>query len=79
MTDPVLELEALDIFAPGRRTGRQLVFGSSLTAGRGESVGIVGESGSGKTLTVRAIAGLLPDGFSMQRTIRIDGRDLDEA
>ncbi|HEY8588564.1 MAG TPA: ABC transporter ATP-binding protein [Naasia sp.] len=73
MTDSVLEIADLDIFAPGPR---QLVFGSTLSVGRGEAVGLVGESGSGKTLTVRAIAGLLPDGFTTAGTIRIDGQDL---
>ncbi|MGN8553214.1 UNVERIFIED_CONTAM: ABC transporter ATP-binding protein [Microbacterium sp. SLM126] len=73
MTDAVLEIQGLDIFAPGPR---QLVFGSSLSVGRGEAVGLVGESGSGKTLTVRAVAGLLPDGFTTAGAIRIDGEDV---
>lgn len=84
MTDTVLEIADLDIFAPrgpgapDARTRRQLVFGSSLSVGRGEAVGLVGESGSGKTLTVRAVAGLLPDGFTTEGAIRIDGRDIGE-
>ncbi|UOQ89107.1 ABC transporter ATP-binding protein [Agromyces endophyticus] len=76
MNAPVLEIEGLDVFAPGADGPRQLVFGSTLAVGRGEAVGLVGESGSGKTLTVRAVAGLLPDGFTTSGTIRIDGRDL---
>ena len=76
MTDTVLEIADLDIFAPGAPEPRQLVFGSSLTVRRGQAVGLVGESGSGKTLTVRAVAGLLPDGFTTAGAIRIDGRDL---
>ncbi|MCQ8831272.1 ABC transporter ATP-binding protein [Streptomyces malaysiensis] len=40
----------------------------------GECLGLVGESGSGKTLTVRAIAGLLPRGIS-QDAGRIDTSD----
>lgn len=76
MTDTVLEIADLDILAPGALAHRQLVFGSSLAVGRGEAVGLVGESGSGKTLTVRAVAGLLPEGFTTRGSIRIDGRDL---
>ncbi|UUT35978.1 ATP-binding cassette domain-containing protein [Microbacterium elymi] len=53
------------------------MFDSSLTVGRGEAVGLVGESGSGKTLTVRAVAGILPEGFTTRGAIRIDGRDID--
>lgn len=73
---PVLEVAGLDIFAPGPDGPRQLVFDSTLTVNRGQSVGLVGESGSGKTLTVRAIAGLLPDGFTTSGAIRIGGQDL---
>jgi peptide/nickel transport system ATP-binding protein len=76
MTETVLEIADLDIFAPGLPERRQLVFGSSLSVRRGEAVGLVSESGSGKTLTVRAVAGLLPDGFTTEGAIRIDGRDL---
>jgi len=73
---PVLEIDALDIFAPDPGGPRQLVFGSTLSIGKGEAVGLVGESGSGKTLTVRAVAGLLPDGFTTRGMIRIDGEDI---
>ncbi|HLI58790.1 MAG TPA: dipeptide/oligopeptide/nickel ABC transporter permease/ATP-binding protein [Solirubrobacteraceae bacterium] len=37
-----------------------VVQGVTFTVGAGEAVGIVGESGSGKTVTVKALAGLLP-------------------
>jgi peptide/nickel transport system ATP-binding protein len=73
---PVLEISGLDVFAPSPAGPRQLVFDSSLSVDRGESVGLVGESGSGKTLTVRAVAGLLPDGFTTRGTISIDGHEL---
>lgn len=76
MSTPVLQIDDLDIFAPGPEGPRQLVFGSSLSVGRGQSVGLVGESGSGKTLTVRAVAGLLPEQFTTKGTISIDGQDL---
>ncbi|MET0296932.1 MAG: ABC transporter ATP-binding protein [Microbacterium sp.] len=73
MSDPILDIAGLDIVAPG---GSRLVSGASLVVARGEAVGLVGESGSGKTLTVRAVAGLLPDGFTTAGTIRVGGIDL---
>lgn len=76
MTATVLEIAGLDIFAPGAASPRQLVFDSHLTVRKGESVGLVGESGSGKTLTVRAVAGLLPEGFTTRGAIRVEGREL---
>lgn len=45
--------------------GQDVVRGASLHAARGEVVGIAGESGSGKSLTLRAIAGLLPTGVTV--------------
>ncbi|WP_169738906.1 ABC transporter ATP-binding protein [Jiangella gansuensis] len=45
--------------------GHDVVRGASLHAARGEVVGIAGESGSGKSLTLRAIAGLLPAGVAV--------------
>ncbi|MFT4041545.1 MAG: dipeptide/oligopeptide/nickel ABC transporter permease/ATP-binding protein [Gordonia sp. (in: high G+C Gram-positive bacteria)] len=43
---------------------RELVHGISIRINRGERVGIVGESGSGKSLTLSAMAGLLPGGLA---------------
>lgn len=45
--------------------GIEPVAGATLRADRGEIVGVVGESGSGKSLTLKAIAGLLPAGVSV--------------
>ncbi len=38
---------------------------------QGSVIGIVGETGAGKTLTLRALMGLLPDGFSTTAAVRI--------
>jgi oligopeptide/dipeptide ABC transporter ATP-binding protein len=56
---------------------REVVRGVSFRVHRGEVVGIVGESGSGKTLTLRAVAGLLPQGIAVTGGhIDVDGHDV---
>ncbi|WP_311258411.1 ABC transporter ATP-binding protein [Microbacterium sp. WCS2018Hpa-9] len=76
MTAPVLELQGLEIGMPAPDGPRTLVHDCTLDVALGESVGLVGESGSGKTLSVRAIAGLLPESFTTGGTIRVEGQDL---
>lgn len=76
MTTPVLELQGLEIGMPTPDGSRTLVHDCTLDVALGESVGLVGESGSGKTLSVRAIAGLLPETFTTGGTIRVEGQDL---
>ncbi|WP_053352019.1 ATP-binding cassette domain-containing protein [Leucobacter musarum] len=70
---PVLELDHLSIATPEH----PLVHDCTLTVGAGEAVGLVGESGSGKTLSVRAVAGLLPAHFRTGGTVRLLGHDLE--
>lgn len=69
---PVLELDRLSIATPDRT----LVHDCTLSVGAGEAVGLVGESGSGKTLSVRAVAGLLPSHFTTGGEIRILGQNI---
>ncbi|WP_350351190.1 ABC transporter ATP-binding protein [Microbacterium sp. A8/3-1] len=76
MTAPVLQLRSLEIAMPTADGPRNLVHDCTLDVGLGESVGLVGESGSGKTLSVRAIAGLLPESFTTKGTIAVEGQDL---
>jgi oligopeptide/dipeptide ABC transporter ATP-binding protein len=40
------------------------------------SFGLVGESGSGKTLTLKALTGLLPRGFTASGSILLDGEEI---
>ncbi len=57
--------------------GFEPVAGAGLSAARGEVVGVVGESGSGKSLTMRAIAGLLPPEVEVRSgEITVDGIDV---
>lgn len=76
MTAPVLQLRGLKIAMPTPVGPRALVHDCTLDVALGESVGLVGESGSGKTLSVRAIAGLLPESFTTSGTIAVEGQDL---
>lgn len=74
---PLLELDHLGVRASAASGRGTLVEDCSLRIAPGEAVGLVGESGSGKTLSVRSVAGLLPDGFTTSGTIRYAGTDLD--
>jgi branched-chain amino acid transport system ATP-binding protein len=50
-----------------------ILFGLSLTVGRGEIVGLLGRNGVGKTTTLRSIIGLTPPASG---TVVFDGRDI---
>ncbi len=76
MSELVLELDHVAVHGPVRGTVRTLVHDCTLQVRAGEALGLVGESGSGKTLSVRAVAGLLPEAFEVAGTIRIDGEDI---
>ena len=56
--------------------GREIIHIDHLDLQSGSRLGLVGESGSGKTMTVKAIAGLLPDDAKITGSIKFDGRDL---
>jgi len=74
---PTLEVRDLRI---GIRRGRHdvvLVDDVSFSVAPGERYGVVGESGSGKSMTLRAIAGLLPSGVEvLSGEIAYAGQDL---
>jgi peptide/nickel transport system ATP-binding protein len=62
MTDPkpLLAVDDLRVSVEIGGAWCEVVRGVSFRLGQGEAIGLVGESGSGKTLTVSAIARLLP-------------------
>lgn len=67
----------LGVEGAGETGAFEPVVGAALHANRGEVVGVVGESGSGKSLTLRAIAGLLPSGVVPGGgEIEVDGIDV---
>lgn len=75
---PILDISGLTIGIP--RSGGipdLLVRDVSFHVGRGERYGLVGESGSGKSMTLKAIAGLLPGSIrAVAGSIAFEGRDL---
>lgn len=56
--------------------GSEIIHIDHLDLQSGSRLGLVGESGSGKTMTVKAIAGLLPDGTKISGSVKFDGQDL---
>jgi len=73
---PLLVVEGLRVTYPGPDGDRVVVDGVSLTARRGEVLGLVGESGSGKSQTAFAILGLLSPPATVGAG-RLDFADLD--
>lgn len=55
--------------------GVPILRGVSFDVAAGEAVGLVGESGSGKSMTLRALARLLPDKASTAGEALLDGTD----
>ncbi|MBS1882388.1 MAG: ABC transporter ATP-binding protein [Actinobacteria bacterium] len=72
----LLTVRDLRVGVGPQEDGFDPVSDASLHADRGEVVGVVGESGSGKSLTLRAIAALLPPGVAV-RSGDVDVGDID--
>jgi len=72
----LVELEDLTVWLRVEGATRAVLSEISFSIGAGEAVGLVGESGSGKSMTMRAIAGLLPTGATTSGHVRIDGVDV---
>ena len=74
------EVEDLTVLSVQNGVPVALVDRVSFGVEAGEAVGLVGESGCGKTLTVRALAGLLPGGLQAGKESRVsfDGRLLSD-
>ena len=69
MAEPVLEVEALHAgYGPA-----EVLFGVSLTLGRGEVAALMGRNGAGKSTTLKAIMGLLP---ARAGRVRFQGADI---
>jgi peptide/nickel transport system ATP-binding protein len=73
----LLEVDDLRVTIDAAGGPYEAVRGVSFQVAAGEVFGIVGESGSGKTLTVSAVARLLPDGVRCTGgSVRFKGEDL---
>lgn len=74
---PLLSVENLHVAVSRSGQHIEVVRGVSFAVERGEAFGIVGESGSGKSLTVSAIAHLLPSASQVTAgVVRFKGEDL---
>jgi branched-chain amino acid transport system ATP-binding protein len=69
MTDPMLELDGLEV----RYGAVRAVRGVSLSVGRGEIVGLVGPNGAGKSTTLLTVMGALRPAAG---DIRLEGRSI---
>jgi branched-chain amino acid transport system ATP-binding protein len=69
MSDALLELSEVET----RYGLSQVLFGVSLTVGRGEVITLMGRNGMGKTTTVRSIMGLTR---ATAGSVRFDGREI---
>jgi oligopeptide/dipeptide ABC transporter ATP-binding protein len=76
----LLEVSDLRLAIESEKGSLEPVTGATFKVGRGELLGVVGESGSGKSLTLRAIAGLLPPKITYRGgSIDIAGLDVPNA
>jgi peptide/nickel transport system permease protein len=74
---PIVEVRNLTVSFPQPGGEVAVVDRVSLSARRGEVLGLVGESGCGKTMTALAILGLVPSpGATTADLISLDGHDL---
>ena len=77
MSEPLLDVDGLEVRFWTRRGTVHAVNGISFALSPGETLGIVGESGCGKSVTALALMGILPRaGRVTAGTARYAGRDL---
>ncbi|GAA4550376.1 ABC transporter ATP-binding protein [Pseudonocardia xishanensis] len=73
MSEPILEIEGLDVAFGRGHTRKVALSGAALRLFPGESVGVIGESGAGKSTLARAVLGLAP---VTAGSVRVVGRDV---
>jgi len=76
VSDPVLEIQGLEVDFPTKDGVVHAVRGIDISLTQGEVLGVVGESGSGKSVTALATMGLLPKSADVRGSIRFQGREL---
>jgi oligopeptide/dipeptide ABC transporter ATP-binding protein len=78
--DALLSVRELKLSIGAEEGAFEPVTGATLHVNKGELLGVVGESGSGKSLTLRAIAGLLPPAIKYRSgEVRVAGIDVPHA
>ena len=76
----LVSVRELKLSIGGEEGAFEPVTGATLHVKQGELLGVVGESGSGKSLTLRAIAGLLPPAIHYRSgEVRVAGIDVPSA
>jgi oligopeptide/dipeptide ABC transporter ATP-binding protein len=79
MSDPILEVEDLDIHYETKAGTIRAVSDASFTVERGEYFGLVGESGSGKSTIAKAlIGGLDSNGHIAGGTVKFNGEEIQD-
>ena len=73
MSDPLIELQDVQLSLGEGAARVHILKGISLNIGRGEAIGLTGPSGSGKSTVLMAMAGLERADSGL---IRVDGQDL---
>ena len=73
---PLLAVEDLRVRFQTDAGELTAVRGTNWRVDRGETVVVLGESGSGKSVSVHAVAGLLPTNASVSGSIRLSGTEL---
>src|SRR4051812_33591114 len=73
---PLLTVHGLRVTLPSPAGPITVVDGVDFQVSEGQVVGIAGESGSGKTISMLALLGLLPQGSTVEGTVRFRDTDL---
>ena len=74
-TEPLLRVDDLHVSFPTDHGIVNAVRGISWSVDAGETLVIVGESGSGKSVSITAVAGLLPRNAMVEGSVRFQGID----
>lgn len=77
MTEPLLNIDKLNVSFSTYGRSRQVLRDVSFTVAAGERVALIGETGSGKSVTAKAIIGTLPKNATVSSgTISFAGHDV---
>ncbi len=74
MSNIILQVKDLNVYS--KLKNNNLIKDVSFNVEKGQCLGILGESGSGKSITMKAVMGLLGNGFEVSGSIILNGRDL---